>query len=182
MMNKSYLESSNNDSLESVGLDRSIKGQSLLDRIRAQQQQRQQQQQQHQILQQHGHESKQSYNMSVSMPVQYDPGMDEETCNTNMKNSSMEIFSNAWSNLRGTSFGSNDFGLPNNTHPMNEALLLSQDDSTSNDFFYNGTGDYSITKYFVTFIMDIYGLFNRLPLPVRWIVVLLLIFVGFKLL
>lgn len=61
---------------------------------------------------------------------------------------------------------------------MNDALLTPSGD---NPYYYDGTGEYSITKYFMTFVMDIYGLFNRLPVFIRWIVVILLLYIAFKL-
>ena len=62
---------------------------------------------------------------------------------------------------------------------MNTSLLTPTRD---NPYYYDGTGEYSIVKYFKTFVMDIYNLFTKLPLPVRWVVVILLLYVAFKLL
>lgn len=42
--------------------------------------------------------------------------------------------------------------------------------------------DYSMRNYFMTFVADMYGLFEALPVPARWFFCLILLYIAIKLL
>ena len=46
----------------------------------------------------------------------------------------------------------------------------------------NGGGEYSMTEYFHTFVMDIYNLFRSLPIPAQGLLVIVLLWIAWKLL
>ena len=42
--------------------------------------------------------------------------------------------------------------------------------------------DYSMQNYLMTFVTDMYGLFQSLPVPARWFFCLILLYIAIKLL
>jgi hypothetical protein len=178
-----------NQSEESASQTRNISGgggRSLLDRIKSQHQQQKQQQpnqEQHQqpggIVDNHANFTAETSSHQYQVP-QYSselqrgngtPGAGDNTTSNN-----------SWTNFNFTS--SNNVTMMTtqneNGNHLNDSLLTptSGDDS----YYYNGSGEYSSSQYFMTFVMDIYRLFNWLPLPVRWVVIILLLFIAWKLL
>ena len=88
---------------------------------------------------------------------------------------SNNFFTNAWSNisdsveLRMASFAGSDV-------EARDALL------SPTAAHHDPADDYSMKNYLLTFVADMYGLFQALPVPARWFFCLILLYIAIKLL
>ena len=88
--------------------------------------------------------------------------------------STNNFFSTAWNNI------SQSMETVMAEHnDMEEALLMAP---TSGTTATDGDEHYSMQNYFMTFVRDIYGLFLRLPVPARFVSVIGLLYIAWKLL
>jgi len=87
------------------------------------------------------------------------------------------FFSSAWNNIS----QSMETGMaehPDHDGDMEEALLMAPTSATDEQ---RGEQHYSMQNYFLTFVRDVYGLFLRMPVPVRIVAVIGLLYIAFKL-
>jgi hypothetical protein len=88
------------------------------------------------------------------------------------------FFSNAWSNIS----DSMEFRVPSIGGSAAETDLEARDALLSPSSNHDATESYSMKNYFMTFVADMYGLFQALPVPARWFFCLILLYIAIKLL
>ena len=67
--------------------------------------------------------------------------------------------------------------------------LLSAEMGDNNDNYHNNNndnthahaGEYNMTEYFTTFVMDMYDLFQTLPIPAQALLLVLMLYLAWKL-
>ena len=66
---------------------------------------------------------------------------------------------------------------------MSQSLLTAEEQQQQQPIIgSNNGGEYSMTEYFHTFVMDIYNLFRSLPIPAQGLLVFVLLWIAWKLL
>ena len=66
---------------------------------------------------------------------------------------------------------------------MSQSLLTAEEQQQQqHPIISNNGGEYSMTEYFHTFVMDIYNLFRSLPIPAQGLLVFVLLWIAWKLL
>jgi hypothetical protein len=88
------------------------------------------------------------------------------------------FFSNAWSNIS----DSMEFRVSSIGGSGTETDLEARDALLSPTSQHDAAEDYSMGNYFMTFVADMYGLFQALPVPARWFFCLILLYIAIKLL
>jgi hypothetical protein len=151
-----------NDNEESQGLHRSS---SLLERIRAQ---REQEAASSEEQNNHVETNTRPVNIPNYAPIANDAvGGGGEHAAASSWSSGFSSFS---MNFSGGGGGGDAAGAPRGS---TQGLLTPDGSSPDN---------YSMTEYFYTFVMDIYGLFRSLPIPAQAVLVVFLLWVAWKLL
>ncbi|CAB9515018.1 expressed unknown protein [Seminavis robusta] len=113
----------------------------------------------------------------ISIPTYRDHITANNTTNNNMMNSAMTS-TNDMSEL-GSSSMMSTIGFGSAFAPQNgvssEALLGNHNQQQG-----GGGGDYSMTVYFKTFVMDVYSLFQSLPVWAQVVLIIFLVFLVIK--
>ena len=90
------------------------------------------------------------------------------------------LFSSAWNTISaGMEQGMASIPQPDQEFDGGTRDALLSPSSTHSDIT---GGDYSMSGYFLTFVRDMYGLFQSLPVWARWVVCLFLLYIAIKLL
>lgn len=91
---------------------------------------------------------------------------------------SSNFFTNAWSNIS----DSVELRIASIAGIGTEADLEARDALLSPTVHNDTADDYSMRNYLMTFVADMYGLFQALPVPARWFFCLILLYIAIKLL
>jgi len=168
--NSEMSEPLSNDNEETASQSSQRSGTSLLERIRAQRNA----EAQRQASMEYAGSSHSAPSHEIQVPQYSSNARDDFGNLANLQqDDSNNFFSNAWNNI--------------STSMENGMTSLQQEDVEASDALLAPTagereGNYSISGYFLTFVRDVYGLFLRLPLFARVIIVILLLYIALKLL
>jgi hypothetical protein len=171
MMNSENVGFANDESLSATAANettsQSSAGRSLLERIRLQQQRELAPTAQIQVPQYNPYPTN---NNTMANQYAIDYGTDSNETTANMQSSLLgksTFFSDAWTNLQSS--------LETGGGEDTDALIVPSHQRANN-------GEYSLKEYFLTFVRDVYGGFLRLPVVVRILVVILLLYIALELL